>query len=247
MVLASAIAMEHARRRHSLPIGQAFDAPTDPAGVFALQDAPRSHCGGTKSSCYVRRMNMHDSLSHLAGDRLLSELADLVRKGNELTAELLAYLAEVERRELHLEAGFSSMFAYCTQALGLAESSPYKRIAAARSASKYPSILAMVASGALHLAGLCEVSRHLTDDNHEELLQACCGKSKREIEKLIATGFPQPSVPDVVRKLPPRRTSPAPASSPGLETGSAAGAFEAAAKEASAAAPSSEPPSAGRT
>ena len=43
---------------------------------------------------------------------------------------------------------------------------------------------------------------HLTGDNHRALLAAASGKSRRDVEELIARHFPQPDVPCSVRKLP---------------------------------------------
>ena len=44
--------------------------------------------------------------------------------------------------------------------------------------------------------------KHLTPENHRELVDAAAGKSKREVERLIAARFPEPAVPFSVRKLP---------------------------------------------
>jgi hypothetical protein len=42
----------------------------------------------------------------------------------------------------------------------------------------------------------------LTDENQAALVEAAAGKSKRELEVLLAARFPKPDVPTVVRKLP---------------------------------------------
>ena len=63
---------------------------------------------------------------------LLAGLSQLVQQGNELTAEVLAHLAELEERRLHLQLGFPSLFAYCVEALRLSEGSAGRRVAAAR-------------------------------------------------------------------------------------------------------------------
>jgi hypothetical protein len=47
----------------------------------------------------------------------------------------------------------------------------------------------------------------LTPENHRELVNAAAGKSRREIERLIAARFPQPAIPFSVRKLPPAATA----------------------------------------
>jgi hypothetical protein len=46
------------------------------------------------------------------------------------------------------------------------------------------------------------VTRHLTRENHDELLAAASGTKKREVEELLARRYPQPDVPSSVRALP---------------------------------------------
>jgi hypothetical protein len=66
-------------------------------------------------------MERVDSFWRLEGrsDReLLAELGTLVGTGRQLVAEVVAHLGEVEERRLHLDAGYGSMFAYCSVAPG---------------------------------------------------------------------------------------------------------------------------------
>ena len=60
----------------------------------------------------------------------------------------------------------------------------------------------MLGEGSLNLTSVRLLASHLTDENHGKLLVGACGKSKREVEELIARLFPQPDVPCSVRKLP---------------------------------------------
>jgi hypothetical protein len=52
-------------------------------------------------------------LKSLADDELLAGLSSIVGRRNQITAEFLAYLAELDERELFLDLGFSSLFEYC--------------------------------------------------------------------------------------------------------------------------------------
>jgi len=83
-----------------------------------------------------------------------------------------------------------------------------------------PVILEAVRSGQVHLAGLRVLAPHLTTDNQGKVLAEAAGKSKREIEELVARHWPQPPVPAVVRKLPDRPNSP-PEASPAFLFGTA--------------------------
>ena len=143
-------------------------------------------------------------LGRLGNRELLAALSGLVRRSNELTSDLLAHLGEVYERRLHLALGYPSLFAYCTQSLGLSESAAGRRIAAARVCRRFPETFAHVASGALHLSALCSLSPHLNQDNATELLKGCSHKSARQVEELLAARFPKPDLRDAIRRLPSR-------------------------------------------
>ncbi len=153
---------------------------------------------------------MNISLKTLSNHKLLRELDELVAKSHHDEAELLAHLAEVDRRELYLEQGCSCMYRYCTEVLHFSEATAFHRIRAARAARSYPLLLERIREGAIHLSGANLLAPALTLDNHVELLDLAHHKSKRAIEVLLANRAPKPDVPGRVRKLPdPRRPVPA--------------------------------------
>jgi hypothetical protein len=100
------------------------------------------------------------------------------------------------------------MFAYCVGELRFSEDVACNRIGVARAARRRPVILEALRSGKVHLAGLRLLAPHLTSENQEEVLSEATGKSKREIEELVARLSPQPPVPTLVRKLPSRPNPP---------------------------------------
>src|SRR5437762_1551716 len=89
-------------------------------------------------------------LKSLADDELLVGLSKIVQRRNQITAEFVAYIAELDERKLFLELGFSSLFEYCVVALRLCVSTAGRHIAAARVCRKHPEAFAMVARGELH-------------------------------------------------------------------------------------------------
>src|SRR5450631_912352 len=145
---------------------------------------------------------------------LLAGLSRLVQRGNELTAEVLAHLAELEERRLHLQLGFPSLFAYCVQALGLSEGSAGRRVAAARVCRRFPEAFELVARGELHLSALCGLAPHLKSQNATELFTACCRKTRRQVDELLAARFPKPDVREQIRRLPTRVPVPVVAAEP---------------------------------
>jgi 5-methylcytosine-specific restriction endonuclease McrA len=138
-------------------------------------------------------------LRELSDEALLSDVTKLVGSHRELTAKLVAHLAEIEERRLHLLAGFSSMFDFCTKALHLGEGEAFRRILAARLGRRFPVVYARLASGSLNLSTLELLREWLTDDNHEELFVAVANKSKREVQAFLASRFPRPDKPSKIR------------------------------------------------
>src|SRR6187397_1806956 len=140
-------------------------------------------------------------LKSLADDELLAGLSSVVGRRNQITAEFLAYLAELDERQLFLDLGFASLFEYCVEKLGLCESTSGRHIAAARVCRNHPEVFALVASGALHASALSLLRKHLTPDNAGELFELCAHRSARKVEELLAARFPRPDVRDVARRL----------------------------------------------
>ena len=150
----------------------------------------------------------------LANSELVAGLAALVRQSNVLTAQLLAHLVELEERMLHLELGFSSLFAYCVESLGMSEGSAGRRVTAARVCRRFPDAFEQVTRGELHLCALCALAPHLNPENAAELFEACGGKTRRQVEELLAGRFPRPDVREQLRRLPARVHVPAPQNEP---------------------------------
>jgi hypothetical protein len=142
------------------------------------------------------------SLATLSDHELLAETTRLAAAERHTTAQLIALLAELDARELHLSEGYSSLFAYCTQALHLSESAAYDRIMAARASRQFPIVLERLMNGAVTITTVRLLGPHLTIDNCERCLDAASHKTKREVEHLVASLAPQPDVAARVRRLP---------------------------------------------
>ena len=140
--------------------------------------------------------------SGLSNRDLVAEVARLAGGEREATASLVAYLAELYRRRLHEDAGFSSLFTYCTGVLHLSEHEAYDRMKAAKVVRRYPAVLGLLVSGRVNLTTVRLLAPHLTPRNHEELFAAASGKRKRQVQELLAQRFPRPDVASSVRKLP---------------------------------------------
>jgi hypothetical protein len=145
--------------------------------------------------------------SHLSDGALIAEVTRCAREERHATAQLVAHLAELDARQLYLGAGKSSLFAYCHDVLGLSADAAYNRVEAARVCRLFPQTLAQLDDGSLTVTSVRLLSRHLTAENHRELLAAASRRSKREVEELVAVRFPKPDTPTSVRKVPERTPS----------------------------------------
>ena len=140
--------------------------------------------------------------SRLADDELLTILPTLAGRENEATARLIAHLAELETRGLHVPAGYASLFTYCHERLGYSEDAAYNRKTAAQVARRYPAVIEKVAKGELGLTAIRLLAPVLTDANWEMVLAEAARKPIDEVRKLVARLAPQPYVPSTIRKLP---------------------------------------------
>ncbi len=135
-----------------------------------------------------------DTLASLSNEQLLARLPVLCSDERRATAEVIVYLAEVERRKLYLQEACSSLFAFCVERLGYSEQAALKRMRVARLYLELPQILDELKNGAIHLTGLFLLSGHLDEHNVESLLAEARGKTRRELEVVIARWFPKPDV-----------------------------------------------------
>ena len=141
------------------------------------------------------------SRSHLADHVLLHTLAAVVNQDRVTTAELLALIVEVDKRKLFRGEGYSSMYRYCVEKLRMSEDVACKRILTARAARRFPAILPAIADGRLTVSTVAMLSAHLKTDHGEALLNIAEGKTRAQVELLIAARFPKPDVPTTVLAL----------------------------------------------
>jgi hypothetical protein len=123
--------------------------------------------------------------SRLSDSALLAEARRLAHSEFDVTACLIAHLAEVESRGLYFGQGCASLFAYCVDILHLSEHAAYLRIEVARACRKYPLILEMLGRGTVNLTNASLLVPVLTPENHRALLAAATHKPKRAVEDLV--------------------------------------------------------------
>jgi hypothetical protein len=135
---------------------------------------------------------------------LLASAHELVRRSHDVEAELLVHLGEIDERRLYLDCSFPSMFAFCVGELGFSEDAAYNRILVARAGRRLPAIVDAIREGRVHLWGMRLLVPHLTEANHRELIARAEGKTKRDIEEVVASLAPREPVASMIRSVPAR-------------------------------------------
>jgi hypothetical protein len=157
-------------------------------------------------------------LCHLQDADLESRIDYFIRTERLSTARLVAHLAEVMERRLHLKQAYPTMTAYCRDKLGMREDDAGRRIVAARVARRFPRIYVLLEKGELSLSVICKLKHYITETNHEQLIEGVRALSYRKAEGWLAGRFPRVDVRSSVRKLPAVKAAPAPcAALPGAE------------------------------
>ena len=147
------------------------------------------------------------SLRRLSDGELVARVKKLAAQERRATALLVAHLAELDTRDVHLRAGYSSLFSYCREVLALSEHEAYNRIEVARAALRFPVVLDLLAAGSVNLTAVRLLAPHLTPENHRTVLESARGKKKVEIEEIVARLSPRPSAPTSLRKVPTARST----------------------------------------
>jgi hypothetical protein len=112
---------------------------------------------------------------------------------------LIEHLEEIQSRRLHAELGYESLWAFCTQYLGLSEGAAQRRISAMRLTRDVPEAKAALQSGKLSLSNAAQVQNFrqaqkkqgLAPSDPRELIQKVEHLSQRECEAKLFEISPQ--------------------------------------------------------
>ncbi len=156
----------------------------------------------------------HGSLSD---QELVSQVASLCLQGRRLDARLIVYLIEMEDRGLDKRSACSSMWTFCTERLHMSESETRARLNAAKLVRRFPSVLGRLERGDIHLSALRQLGAYLNEENVDAVLDEAKGRTRSQLDEMIARRFPRPNAPTVeipVRASTTAATATAPATTP---------------------------------
>ena len=148
--------------------------------------------------------NLLAGLRELSDDELLREMRFLAERARHNDLRLLAALVEFEHRRLEAKAKVRNLYDFCRYNLGFDENESYRRSKAAILLNGYPQAWTLLEKRRITLSALVVLSSVVKPENAEKWFAKAQGKTRRELEFLVAAAHPSPTVPDYVRTLPNR-------------------------------------------
>ncbi len=136
----------------------------------------------------------------LSGEELDAEAVRLVVVEKRHVALLIRHLAEIGRRKVYAALGYTGLFAYCLERLGLSESESGLRIQVANVCRRFPCVLEAIAGNRMTLTVAAKLAPHLTEANCTETIAECAGMTRREVEEYVVRFRPRPEVSSGIRR-----------------------------------------------
>jgi 5-methylcytosine-specific restriction endonuclease McrA len=145
-------------------------------------------------------MNFHK----LTNANLISNFSSLVQQERKITAQVLECIAEIDRRKLYVEKGYSSLFDFLVRDHGYSPGAAMRRVDGARLLRELPDVAEKFKSGALTLSQANQIQRAaremkktdtpMSREEKQELILQVEHASKKETEKIIAEALDLPLV-----------------------------------------------------
>jgi hypothetical protein len=145
---------------------------------------------------------MKEHFAQLSDQELLDRIHSLVRIERERTVQVIEHLAEGIKRGLFVKIGYSSLPQYCRKVLHYSEDEAYLRSTVAICAIRFPAVLEKLADGSVTMTTINQLARHLTEENHLELLERARHKTKFQVKEIVAALDPNGPVPPSIWELP---------------------------------------------
>src|SRR5688572_12445618 len=145
----------------------------------------------------------------LSDSALVALTYEQCKTERELLVDNLWALAALDKRKAVVELGYSSLFAFCREYLGLSKPETWRRTTAARLLLRFPILAEYIADKRLSLGSVCELRDVLEESRLDEILSRAAGGTEEEVEELVAALKPQPAPADLFRRLPAQAPRPA--------------------------------------
>src|SRR3954463_5084668 len=117
-------------------------------------------------------------LKPMTDKMFLENFSSLVLNERKITADIIEYVREMDRRKLYLEMGFTSLFQFMTEHMRYTPGSAQRRIDSARMLRDIPELKEKLKSGELNLMQVSTLARAVRE---KEKTATVSVDEKREI------------------------------------------------------------------
>ncbi|MCB9882100.1 MAG: HNH endonuclease [Planctomycetes bacterium] len=135
-----------------------------------------------------------------------TQLAGIMRKH---TAKLIAHISVIAEKKA-FRPEYTSLFTYCMNALGLSESETHVRTQVANLCRRFPQLLDSLGANRMSLTVAAKLAPHLKKENASELIAACEGMTRRQVEEYLVWFQHGKEVTPGIRAVSSTNTLPAP-------------------------------------
>jgi hypothetical protein len=125
----------------------------------------------------------------------------VVKRFKQAEADLIIVLQEVEVSRLFAKMGFTSLFQYCVEALGLSESVTANFVTVARKAREVPVLQSAIQNGSLSVSKARKITPVLTLANQDEWVEKAQTLSSRKLEEEVARFAPREAVQERLKPV----------------------------------------------
>ncbi|MBU8920823.1 MAG: HNH endonuclease [Bacteroidales bacterium] len=141
------------------------------------------------------------TIKRLTNGQLIRKIEDIDARERKLTLSSLLHLAELDRRRLYLNQGYTSCFAFCVRHLDYSEAAAIRRINAARCIRNFPHVAQLFGTRRISVTTISKIHGIITKKNCDELLMDIEGKTSNEINVIVSRFNPVERIHDKVRPV----------------------------------------------
>lgn len=123
-----------------------------------------------------------------------SQAMEIVRHYKNCEVDLIEILQKVDLLKVFYSLGYSSLFKYAVDGLGLSEEVAYIFINVARKSKEIPALKEEIKKGSITVSKAKRLTAVLNHENQHHWLELAKKSSKRELERQVAQVAPQQSV-----------------------------------------------------
>jgi hypothetical protein len=126
---------------------------------------------------------------------------EAAQKFKKAEADLISILQEVESSKTFFELGYTSLFHYVVQSLGLSESVAANFITVSRKAKEFPALQSAIDEGKITVSKARKVTAVLTLENQEEWVNKAVALPQKKLEEQVASIAPETKIRDGVKSV----------------------------------------------